>query len=174
MWQSKFYYTLVSLFVILNHCTGQTDSIKTSDKFINQDKRHFILSTGFVYDERFWGDIGIVYAKTNNTDLLKLGLAGYRLGTEFTFAHDKFLLGPKISAEVDFWFFGMRMNIIDYTDFTYHDLKLTPEIGLTLDGQIDIFYGYNISLSESNIPYVGDHRLTVTLNFDRIYWNFLN
>ena len=90
---------------------------------------------------------------------------GAKLGTEFNFDNKNFYMAPKISFEFDFLLFGLRLNMIDYTNATYHDLKFTPEIGLSIKGIGSLHYGYNIPLTTNRIKDIGTHRVTLTFNF---------
>ncbi len=38
---------------------------------------------------------------------------------------------------------------------------------------INIFYGYNIPLTNTRVDKTGDHRITLTVNFDKELWSFL-
>jgi hypothetical protein len=171
----KYKFTLLIPFLIYTQVVfSQVDSSASINKNIWASEKHYFFSGGIVYDGHTYGDIGIVYGITNTTRMIEPSLAGYRFGSEFMFDNEKFIMGPKVSAELDVLIIGGRINIIDYTDFTYHDVKLTPEIGFTVDGAVDLFYGYNITLTNSEIKKVGEHRISLIINFDKEYWKFLN
>lgn len=145
---------------------GQTDSTK---QLRDEDRAHFILSGGLSYQRQFAGEVGLIYGYTaTNGPCNPGGLGGLKFATEFNFNSNTFFIAPKIGAEFDFAFFGARLNIIDYTDFTYHDFKFTPEAGLSFLGIVNLFYGYNFSLTENRIENIGTHRLTLTINLDKI------
>ncbi len=156
---------LAILLCLASTILAQSDSASDYDP----DANHFIFSTGISTQKQLWGEVGIIYGKTMIGSCDQIGLVGAKLGTEFNFTPSKFMIAPKIGFEYDFSLFGARLNIIDYTNFTYHDIKFTPEIGLSLLGFVDIFYGYNFSISEKRIDNIATHRLTLTVNFD--WWN---
>lgn len=159
----------LKLLAILLCFTSTTLAQSDSTSDYDEDDTHFIFSTGLSNQKQLWGEVGIIYGKTLRSSCDRAGLAGVKLGTEFNFTPSKFMIAPKIGFEFDIAIFGARMNIIDYTDFTYHDFKFTPEIGLSFLGLVDVFYGYNYSISEKRIDNIGTHRLTLTVNFD--WWH---
>jgi hypothetical protein len=99
---------------------AQSDS--TSD--YDPDANHFIFSTGLSNQKQLWGEVGIIYGRTLRGSCDRAGLAGVKLGSEFNFTPSKFMIAPKMSFEFDISLLGARLNIIDYTDFTYHTLSL--------------------------------------------------
>jgi hypothetical protein len=111
------------------------------------------------------GEIGVLVSKSISSGKRQPGiLFGYKLASEFNFDNKNFYLAPKLAFEADIYLMAVRLNIIDYTNATYHDLKFTPEIGASFFGIANLHYGYNISLTASNIKDVGTHRITLTVN----------
>lgn len=151
---------------------GQSDTTKSKQilKEINdEDRAHFIFSSGLSYQRQLLGEVGLIYGySASDGPCNSGGLVGLKLASEFNFNKDNFFIAPKLGVEMDFLIFGARINFIDYTNFTYHDLKFTPEIGLSLTGFLNLFYGYNFSLTDKQIDNVGTHRVTLTINFDKI------
>ena len=122
-------------------------------------------SIGVSYQKQIVGEIGVLVAKSISSGKRQPGLLfGYKLASEFNFDDKDFYLGPKLAFEADVYLISARLNIIDYTNTTYHDLKFTPEIGVSLFGIANLHYGYNIPLTASNIKTVGTHRITLTVN----------
>lgn len=143
---------------------SKTDS--TAKKNADDDM-HIIYSFGCSYQNEFLAEAGLMYGWSAKTGPCNPGgMAGIKLASEFNFSPNNFYIAPKISAQADLIFLALRVNIIDYTDFTHHDIKITPEIGITLLGHMDIMYGYNIPTAISTIPNISTHRVTLTFNFD--------
>ncbi len=157
----KYFFILIFLFhFIIGFC--QKDSTK---KCILKNIT-FYPSIGVSYQKQIVGEIGVLACKAISTGQRTPGIIfGYKLASEFNFEDKNFYLGPKLAFEADVYLISARINIIDYTNATYHDFKFTPEIGLTLAGLINLHYGYNIPLFVSNIKDVGTHRITLTFNF---------
>jgi len=160
-------YILTSLLTIYcGQAFGQSDVTR-----IDEDKAHFIISAGISYQKELVGELGFIYGYSAPPGPCTSGnLRGLKFATEFNFNSDNFFIAPKVGVEFDYLILGARLNIIDYTDFTYHDFKFTPEIGLSLMGAFDIFYGYNYSLTDKRIENIGTNRITLTINFDRVLW----
>jgi hypothetical protein len=161
---------LLPLFLCL-YCLSvhaQTDSSK-HDKD-DETEKCLIFSSGFSFQKQFMGEVGVIYGYVINGSCSPGGLMGWKLASEFNFSGKNFIIGPKIRAELDFALFGTRLSIVDYTDFTYHDIKLLPELGLSLIGSANLFYGYNFSLTNRRIPNIGTHRLSLTVNFNKELW----
>jgi hypothetical protein len=166
----KIYISLILFTFFCPHLYCQTDTIKNKET-INEDKAHFILSGGLSYQKQFVGELGVIYGYSGLGDMCNpSGLIGLKLASEFNFTSNNFFIAPKIGGQIDFYILGARLNIIDYTNFNYHDFKFTPEIGLSLTGFVDLFYGYNFSLTEKRIHDIGTHRVTLTINFDPKLW----
>ena len=155
---------IVIFFLLLSFTKGfsQKDSIRKN----TLDNFHFFPSIGASYQKEVVGEVGFFYGKYISGGMCNPGvLYGYKLATEFNFDNKNFYMAPKISMEFDVLILSIRLNVIDYTNATFHDLKFTPEIGLTLGGLGSLHYGYNIPLTASNIKDIGTHRITLTYNF---------
>jgi hypothetical protein len=124
-----------------------------------------IFSGSLSYQKQLMGEIGLMDMNASGGGPCNPPIAvGPKFSSEFNFISRQFFIGPKISYEADFILFGARLNIIDYTDFKQNDFRFTPEIGLTIIGFIDLFYGYNIPLSSTRLDYIGTNRITLTIN----------
>src|SRR5207302_1188431 len=96
---------------------AQNDSTAWNSK-IDADKAHFILSGGVVFQKYPAGEIGVIYGYSSAGGPCNPGgLGGLKLAAEFNFGSPQFYLAPKLALEIDFLALGMRLNIIDYTNF---------------------------------------------------------
>ena len=155
--------------LILNSTIGlsQKDSTK---KHIFEDY-HLYPSIGISYQKQLVGEVGVLYAYSQPFSHCQTNvLYGIKLAAEFNFNSNHFYMAPKIGIQTDYLLLSARLNLIDYTNSTYHDLKLTPEIGLSITNIINIYYGYNIPLTPNKINDIGTHR--VTLNFNFGIWSY--
>jgi hypothetical protein len=150
---------LVSLF-------GKASSQTFDDDFID----NLYISGGVTFNKQKFGELGVGYGFIDSwgscgPQNLFLGL---KLASEFgKTAEKKTIIAPKISAEINLRIIGARINFIDYTDFTYHDFKFTPEIGISANGLCNLFYGYNFSLSKNHLDNIARNRLTLVFNFGK-------
>jgi hypothetical protein len=154
-------FTILTLNCVIGFC--QKDSIK-SRVFENY---HLYPSIGISYQKQLVGEVGVLYGYRRPSDGCKLcgPLYGIKLASEFNFDSNNFYIAPKLAFELDLLIINARINFIDYSNVTYHDLKITPEIGLSYSGIVTLHYGYNIPLTPSKIDNVGTHRVTLVFNY---------
>lgn len=74
------------------------------------------------------------------------------------------VLAPKVWYEAEFLFVGGRVDLTYYRSHHLDDLRLTPQVGLSLMGYGNLFYGYNIALTPDRLDMLNRHRLTLFLN----------
>lgn len=166
----KFNILLFTMVCLSAQLFAQKD---TTQKVVPEDRSHFIFSAGLSYQKQLVGEVGVIYGfSARGGSCNPGGLGGIKIATEFNFNNKDFFIGPKICAELDVLIFGARLSLIDYTDFTYHDLKLTPEIGLSLSGMVNLFYGHNYSLTDKRLQNISTNRLSLTFNLDKELWQW--
>jgi hypothetical protein len=163
------YHILYFLCFVVLIAYGQTDTSTHKTPLTELDK-HLYLSTGISYQKQWVGEIGLLYGKEwHERRGYTIGMGGIKLASEFNFSREQFFIAPKLSYELDMLILGLRLNIVDYTNFTYHDFKLTPEIGITALGFVGIYYGVNIPMNTSRLDCVGLHRVTLSGNLDKFH-----
>ncbi|MBS1536534.1 MAG: hypothetical protein JST20_02145 [Bacteroidetes bacterium] len=174
------YFFILSLTLCFQSSFGQTgasDSTQSKTEHENEpdNQNRLFFSPGFVYQNIFMGEVGIIYGiKVEGRGYNRLRqysvLSGVKLSMEFFFnfntniVGDNTILGPKLSYEIRILrSIGGRLNVINYTDFTVNDICITPEAGFLVPGFLNVFYGYNIHLSNTRFKEISNHRLSVTL-----------
>lgn len=125
--------------------------------FDDDYKWHLSLGTAFAKNS-FIGEVGVIYGFTN-----PIGIMGLKIGSEFLL-NTNFCMGPKIGAEIDIALLSTRLSLINYTNFKAYEPKITPEIGFSILGYVNITYGYNIPLTPKRIKHIPTHRLSITVN----------
>jgi hypothetical protein len=141
-----------------------------SQKIIDSDNI-FFPALGLSIQEHLFGEANLCYG-TGGTSLGSCGDDHEwisKIGSEFSFNNKDLVLGPKLSLEYVRGFLGARINLIDYTDFKTQDWRFTPEIGITLGSFIDIYYGYNIPLTNDRLNFVAENRVTLTIILPYIF-----
>lgn len=138
---------------------GVKDVRSSSESFLSES--NWILTFGVTGDkDEILGDIGVI----SGVAVPELGLnGGFKVGSEFSFG-ENFFIGPKIGFEMNFAVISTKLNIINYTDFKKYDPRITPEIGLSIWGYVNLTYGYNIKLLKNNIDNVPTNRLSLSFN----------
>ena len=84
-----------------------------------------------------------------------------------------FFLGPKVSYEAHSFPFGTRLDLAYYLGnlsgnrdrAISGDLRLTPQVGLSIFNLFHAFYGYAIPLAGTQAAALGYHRLSISINF---------
>jgi hypothetical protein len=111
------------------------------------------FKVGYSYSSFHSVEIGIQWLHLIGSYCDHFGTSGFTAGNEFVF--DKGLIfGPKLSYEAHFLFLGTRLNSTYYTsNFREGSLKIRPEIGISLLGYFNIFYGYTFNITNQNYYY---------------------
>jgi hypothetical protein len=84
---------------------------------------------------------------------------------------DDYILGAKAGYEVVAGLFGVAADVTYYTDFEKRSLMITPKAGLSVFGFVNLFYGYNIPLSDDEFKSIDKNRFSLTFNFNRDYFS---
>lgn len=58
------------------------------------------------------------------------------------------------------------------TDFSQNDFIITPKVGLGLLGDLNVFYGYNISMNDRPFDSVGRHQFSIICNFGKSFLKY--
>jgi hypothetical protein len=160
-------YAIFCLFFISSLYTyGQNDTLRLAE-MRSEAGPHLYFSVGMSYQKQWVGEVGLMYGSLQRSMCNPSGMMGVKLATEFNFDRENRFIAPKLSVEADILLVGLRLNIIDYTNFNYHDVKLTPEFGLTINGYVNLFYGRNYALNKAHLDYIPKHRISLTFNLDK-------
>jgi hypothetical protein len=88
------------------------------------------------------------------------------------------LLGPKLGYEFTAGVFGIAGDVTYFIDHNYdgeganrQSLVVTPKAGLTILGFADLFYGYQIPLTDERISSIYRNRFSIVFNLNRDYFN---
>lgn len=136
----------------------ESEEASEAEGIFFQKDNDWMLSFGGVFQgNRVLGEIGIM----NGIAIESFYTAGLKMGTEISF-NDNFYIAPKIGIELNLLFVSAKASLINYTDFKHYEPKLTPEIGLSILGYLNLTYGYNISLTSKHIANVPTHRITLS------------
>lgn len=131
-----------------------------------------MLSPGVSYQRQFMPELNLMLAKIS----IEQGgdaVWGPRIGMESNFNKNDFIVGTKIGYELSGMVVCFRGNAISYFHQGKTDLRLLPEVGLSLFGAVNLTYGYSIPLLDYRISSISNHRLTLTVNLNRDLWKAL-
>lgn len=157
---------LLILFQFWNPCSAQEKVNDTT----NVIKLDFVLSTGYILQENSFGELNLLIGKVvfENGKFPILGLSALRLGLESNFRNNEnYTIAPKIGLEVSNLIVIARISIASYFQNSSSEFRIIPEIGFSLGALVNLTYGYGINLNNGNISGLSNHRLGVSINFNK-------
>jgi len=131
----------------------------------------FVWSIGGAYQGSFLFETNVTYSKFKSGWVIVT--RGPRIGIESHLSQDNFIYAPKIGYEYNAVLVAFRGSAISYFDHGKPDLRLLPEIGLTLFGLVDLTYGYSFPLSHFRSEAIGRNRIALSINFDAVVFQDL-
>jgi len=88
------------------------------------------------------------------------------------------LLGPKLGYEMTAGLFGAALDMTYFIDHNYdgeggnrNGVQLTPKVGISILGFVDLFYGYAIPLTEERISTITRNRFSLVFNINTYYFD---
>jgi hypothetical protein len=141
-----------------------TNIINAQDK--SETGQYFLFSPGISYQNQFFGEVNVMYAYGLYADAPPHTI-GPRLGFEFNFDPNNFIIAPKIGYEVSVALALIRLNVIKYFTKNDNEFRLLPEIGLCWRSYVNLTYGYSIALPKSTIKEISISRITLTFNLNK-------
>jgi len=136
-----------------------------------------IARFGAGVQDRAFVEVGIQFHSIYKHPLSLASRGGY-LSVD-VFVDDKnLLLGPKVGYEFTAGFLGVAADITYFIDQNYNEVGddrrawvVTPKAGLSILGFANLFYGYQIPLSDERITSIYRHRFSLVINLNRDYFN---
>ena len=78
------------------------------------------------------------------------------------------IVAPRFKVSYNYLgIFGVNLNLANHYREGLNDLRLTPEINFSLYGNMSLFLGYNIPISNYQFNEVGDFKIGINLNLIR-------
>ncbi|HEY9005458.1 hypothetical protein [Ohtaekwangia sp.] len=109
---------------------------------------------------------------------LSLASKGPYMTVDIFVDNSNLLLGPKAGYEFTAGIFGAAVDMTYFIDHNYNSeganrqsWVVTPKVGLTILGFADIFYGYQIPISSTEITSIYRNRFSLVFNLNRDYFN---
>jgi hypothetical protein len=169
---------LLSSFIGYAQASDSTKE-KTFDTFFWTRER-LIPKIGVSLQERAFLEIGVYWHNIYHHPL-SLASKGPYATIDVMVDEENLLVGPKVGYEFTAGVFGTAFDVTYYYDKDYNSEGMdrrafvaTPKAGLTLLGFMDVFYGYQIPISENRITSLSRHRFSLTFNLNRDYFNVKN
>jgi hypothetical protein len=153
-----------------------TTEIPTIKTFFWTQQR-LVPKIGISLQERMFVEVGVYWHNIYHHPL-SLASKGPYATIDIMVDEQNLLIGPKLGYEFTAGVFGTAFDVTYFYDKDYNSEGLdrrafvaTPKVGLTLLGFMDVFYGYQIPLSETRITSISRHRFSITFNLNRDYFN---
>ena len=151
------------LLLIILHPINSFAQEATSD----ENKKDIGISLGYIHQHDNFINIGLMVGK--NVGNIHVPGWAYGVASEIGLGGSS-IVGAKVYFDVNLIAFGFRVNSITYFKGSSTDFRVTPEIGLTWNNLLNIYYGYNVPVGGSEFNEIGRSRLNITGNlFRHIY-----
>ncbi len=159
------FLTAVLLLLLCNFCAAQKYGRK------KDQQRLLIVSPALNYQGQWFGELNLMLSSFESGGPCNPPvLYGPRIGVEANFSKNRFIYAPKIGYEFNALLIAVRGNVVSYIDNDQIDLRILPEIGLSMLGGVNIMYGYNIPTLNFRSPEINKHRISFTINLDPDLW----
>ncbi len=135
---------------------------------------------GISYQKNLFTELGVSFneysvgfSKNGKYSNFGMGLFGGYISSEILIRTDKTIIGPKIGFE----FAGVGataggaygVEFTYFSDFDNRSFAVTPKAGIPL-GIFEIYYGYSFFSNKDLKNYIGNHRFSISMNINRLYW----
>ena len=115
-----------------------------------------------VYQNQFLYNFNLLFNIHNYTPI-GLFFHGPIIGFENNFSTNN-INGFRFGYSLDYFtFISLKIMTIFYNKSEIWDLRIMPEIGITLFMVLGITYGYSIPVFENTINEIGKHRITLSI-----------
>lgn len=146
------------------------DSLRTDWFERYWTKPRIVPKIGAGLQENAFVEIGVAYHNIYIHPLSLVSSSPY-FTVDGIIDDDVFIIGPKVGYEFTAGLFGIATDLTYYTDFSDYTFMVTPKIGLSLLGSVNLFYGYNIPLSPEEFKSISRNRFSLTFNLNKDYLN---
>ncbi|HEY9049842.1 MAG TPA: hypothetical protein VIN08_28280 [Ohtaekwangia sp.] len=140
-------------------------------------KQRFVPKIGVGMQDRAFVEVGL-YWQNIYKHPLSLASKGPYTTVDIFVDDSNLLLGPKLGYEFTAGIFGVAADVTYFIDHNYNSeganrqsLVFTPKVGLTILGFADIFYGYQVPISNTEITSLYRNRFSLVFNLNRDYFN---
>jgi hypothetical protein len=163
-------YIFTALFLIFSVRAFSQDSLHTKPFDMYWTKPRIVPRAGIAIQESTSVEAGITYHKIYVHPVVLSSISKY-LTAEMIIRDNHFVAGPKVGYEFTVGLLGLASDFTYYTDGHIGSPVLTPKMGLSIYGFVNVLYGYNILLSNDTFNYISKTRLSISVNLNRDYGN---
>ena len=145
-----------------------TVNIKPFERYWTQPR--LIPRLGLGVEDGGFVEAGIVLHKIY-VHPLSLASASPYVTLEGVILEEDFILGTKLGYEITAGLLGIAADVTYYSDFDEDSFVLTPKAGVSVLGFANLFYGYNVVLSDHSFKSIDKNRFSLTFNLNKDYFN---
>ena len=121
---------------------------------------------GLGFRKSFYTDLGVALHKCNKSDVGFYFSRDYYSALEWIPSRNQNIFGIKVGCQANLYLLNAGVEVKYQTDFEYNDVVITPKVGLGLYGDLNLFYGYNISTNKKPFSQIGSHQFSLVLNLN--------
>lgn len=133
-------------------------------------KLDVIPSIGYIWQKESFLDANVIFGDVV-TDYMLIGHLGIRTGFETNFkSGSDFVIAPKVGVEASVLISCYRLSVVKYFQGSNNELRLLPEMGISIGGLLDVTYGYGIRLSKSKVSGIQNGRIGICINISEILY----
>ena len=154
-----------------------SDSVRTKPFDTFWTRPRTVPKIGVGVQDRAFLEIGLHWHNIYKNPLI-IASKGPYCTVDLFIDESNFLLGPKVGYEFTAGVIGTAVDLTYFIDQNYNEqgndresLVVTPKIGLTILGFADVFYGYQIPISEVEITSIYRNRFSLVFNLNKDYFN---
>jgi len=160
------YHKSLLILVVLISTYSYSQSNKKESNF------GIIFSPGYTIQGNSFLDLNLLFGNVNVQENVKLPplltYSGLRIGLESNLRfNEDYVIAPKIGYEHNIMLFTFRGSVINYFQNDQSELRVLPEIGLSLFTLVDFTYGYGIPINNAELNNVSNHRFTIRINLNK-------
>ncbi|SEK74665.1 hypothetical protein SAMN04487910_1010 [Aquimarina amphilecti] len=184
MKRKGFFLIVITLFFI-SFISGQDKSrinSKSLDTIGNIEYRgnpysstykRFSPRVGAGIQNSFYSEIGLSRHTCTYSDVGFFS-NNYYVAIEWSPIKAKDVYGVKIGYEINMIpLLSLGVEAKYQTNFDMNDFVITPKVGLGIFGDLNVFYGYNISTNGNPFPDIGKHQFSIVLNLHKNFLGYL-
>ena len=155
--------TILFFVTVYVYCNNDLDENNESYEI----KFYLFAEPNIILSKQIFGNINIAlgFDRILKKNIEGMILHGPIIGFETNFIPNDYIYGIKTGYFIDYvHFFGLsfRLNSIMYNNSANQwDIRIQPEIGLTIFGVLGVTYGYNFTLLETKNRGIGNHRVSL-------------
>ncbi len=167
----KTYLILLSLLVGLCS-TAQNISGEEPEPTVENKINAIVFSGGIIFQHQFFLDANVLIGQYSALEgkIPLIGILGWRAGLESSFDFDRQIIGPKIGYEISYFPFSIRASVVNYFQDDKSQLRVVPELGISIGGAVNLSYGYGQKIIGDKIYKLSYHRVSLTVNLQKDLW----